>query len=289
MRDRDRSARLETLLDLHSHTTASDGALSPEELVALAHRHGVRTLAITDHDTIAALPAARAAAEKIGLEIIGGVELSATHEDGRSVHILAYLFDEDDPRLLAAIDRLGTGRDARNARIAQRLTELGMPITLAEVEVVAKGRVGRPHFARLMIEKGYVATFDEAFDRWLADGRPANSERFVLSPQEAIEIVHAAGGIAVLAHPLSYGRSPYQADALLARAAKEGIDAVEVYYSNHTPGEVTMLESLASRYGLLRSGGGDFHVLPWPDQPRIPLSLLEPLKKRAERWKQLRT
>ncbi len=277
------------MLDLHSHTTASDGVFSPAELVAEAHKHGVRTLAITDHDTLDALPAARDAAGRLDMEIINGVEISATHDDGRSVHILAYFFDENDPALLAALDRLGSGRDARNARIAQRLTELGMPIALAEVEAIAKGRVGRPHFARLMIEKGYVATFDEAFDRWLADGRPANSERFVLSPKEAIDVVHGAGGIAVLAHPLSYGRSPYQADALLARAAKEGIDGVEVYYSNHTPGETTMIESLASRYGLLRSGGRDFHVPPWPDQPRIPLSVLDPLKKRAAEWKQRRS
>jgi 3',5'-nucleoside bisphosphate phosphatase len=269
------------VIDLHSHTTASDGALSPAALVEAAARRGVKTLAVTDHDTIAALGAAREAGARFGVEIIGGVEISATTPEGRSIHVLGYFFDEASPLFLSTIERLGDGRDVRNAEIAKRLQAHGMDVTLEEVEARAEGRVGRPHFAQLLIEKGYVHSFEAAFDLWLADGRPACVERFVISPREAIEVLHRAGGIAVLAHPLSYGRSPDQANTLLRGARGDGADGVEVYYGNHTPGEVAMVASLAARHGLLPAGGADFHAPPWPDAPRVPASALEALRARA--------
>lgn len=270
------------MLDLHSHTTASDGVFSPVELVEEAYRNGVRALAVTDHDTIASIPEARAVAGRLGMELIPGVELSATQPDGRSIHVLGYFFDETDPKLTATLSRLVEGRDARNLQIAAKLTALGMPVTIEEVTAKAKGSVGRPHFAQVMIERGYVQSFEEAFDRWLAEGRPACIERFVITPKDAIDVLHGAGGIAVLAHPLTYGRAPEQADALLARAAQEGMDGVEVYYASHSPGETNMLGYFARRHGLLFSGGGDFHVPPWPSELKIPLEVLEPLRARAQ-------
>ncbi|MCC7381801.1 MAG: PHP domain-containing protein [Deltaproteobacteria bacterium] len=273
------------MLDLHSHTTASDGLLLPAALVARAAAAGVQALAVTDHDTLAGLVAAREAAAAVGIEIITGVELSATRADGSSLHVLGYLFDELDAALGEVLWKLSDARQVRNARIAERLSLLGMPIDFASMVAAAaatQGQVGRPHFARAMVARGYVQSEEEAFARWLGDGRPACVERFVLSPAEAIEALHRAGGIAVLAHPLAYGRAPEQADRLLKELAGAGADGVEVYYPDHTPGEEAMLRALATRHGLMEAGGGDFHAEPWPERPRIPLGVLAPLRARAE-------
>lgn len=273
------------MLDLHSHTRASDGVMTPKELVGAARARGVTILAVTDHDTIGGLAEAEDEGRRLGVEIVAGVEISATEPSGASVHVLGYFFDRAHAGLSAMLERLAGGRRSRNRDIAAKLTQLGMPLTLEEVEAIAGGSVGRPHFARVMLTKGYVGSFEEAFDDWLGDGKRAHVPRFVVSPAEAAGTLHQAGGIAVLAHPLGYGRSPEVVRRSISAAKKAGLDGVEVHTASQTPGETTMIASFVAQAGLLASGGSDVHVPPWPDAPRLSPKLLEPLALRAERWR----
>jgi predicted metal-dependent phosphoesterase TrpH len=270
------------MLDLHTHSTASDGSLSPEALVERAARLGVKVLALTDHDTLAGLAEARAAGARLGVEVLTGVEISSTRQGGGSLHILGYLFDETDPGLAARLALLTGGRDGRNARMVELLTALGMPVTMDEVRQRAKGVVGRPHFADVLVAKGYVQSYDEAFDRWLAEGRPAYLEKEILSPTEAIAALHDAGGIAVLAHPLTYGRDAKRVEQVLAVAAQAGADGVEVHYGGYTPGEISMLRCFSDRYGLLALGGSDFHREPSLPPPPLSADILEGMRARAD-------
>ena len=243
------------MLDLHCHSTASDGALTPTRLVERAAALGVRTLALTDHDTVAGLPEARVAAGRVGVELLAGVEISATREGGGSLHVLGYLFDEAHPGLLRRLDALNEGRRGRNLRIAARLSELGMPVSIEEVEARAQGTVGRPHFAEVMIDKGYVRTYEEAFDFYLGEGRSAFVDKEILSPKQAIEAVHEAGGVAVLAHPLAYQKDTARLERLVRELERESLDGIEVRCAGYTPGESSMLQCFADRYGLLALGG----------------------------------
>lgn len=273
------------MLDLHSHTTASDGVLAPAELVRAAAAAGVRTLAVTDHDTLSGFAEADAAGRALGVEVLCGVEISTTASTGRAIHVLGYLFRADDPALRATLVRVLQGRTDRNQAIADRLAALGMPIDLAQVRALAQGSIGRPHFARAMVIEGYAATVDDAFTLWLGDGKPACVDRAALTPGEAVAALHAAGGVAVLAHPLSHGRSPDQALAELRTAAKLGFDGAEVYYRSHTPGEIKMLRAFAAQHDLIPTGGSDVHEPPWPAAPVLPLDTLDRLRARAERWR----
>ncbi|MFO0726926.1 MAG: PHP domain-containing protein [Myxococcota bacterium] len=270
------------MLDLHSHTRASDGTLTPTELVTAARARGVSVLAITDHDTVLGLEEGEAAAARLGLKLIPGVEISATEPSGASVHVLGYFFDRHDAGLGAILERLVDGRRARNIDIAARLTALGKPVSIEEVEAIADGTVGRPHFARVMLTKGYVGSFEEAFDDWLGDGKRAWVPRFVVSPRQAADALHAAGGIAILAHPLSYGRSPDKVQKAIKAAKQADLDGIEVHTGNQTPGETTMIASFTRQAGMLVSGGSDVHSAPYPDGPKLSTALLEPLALRAE-------
>jgi len=271
------------VLDLHSHTTASDGVLRPSGLVRAARQAGVRTLAVTDHDTLSGLAEARRAGAELGVEILDGVEISTVDARKTSIHVLGYLFDPSSPALTEVLSRAQGGREARNLAIAARLNSLGMPIDLARVRALAEGTVGRPHFARVMVSEGYVASMEDAFDLWLGDGKPAYVPEGALTPRDAVDALRAAGGVAVLAHPLSNGRSPDHALAELRRAAKDGFDGAEVYYRSHTPGEVKMLASFAAQNGLIGTGGSDTHVLPWTHAPALPATTLERLRAKAAR------
>jgi predicted metal-dependent phosphoesterase TrpH len=270
------------MLDLHCHSTASDGAHTPTELVERAAGLGLRTLALTDHDTLAGLEEARQAGRRVGVEVLGGVEISATRIGGGSIHVLGYLFNEADPGLLGQLRLLNEGRRGRNVRIAARLTALGMPIEIEEVEARAQGTVGRPHFAQVMIDKGYVRTYEEAFDFYLAEGGSAYVEKAVLSPKQAIDTVHAAGGVAVLAHPLAYQRDVARLEKLTRELAGEALDGMEVRSGGNTAGEVAMLQCFADRYGLLALGGSDFHREPGPSFSPLPSELLDAMRARAE-------
>ena len=202
-------------VDLHTHTTASDGDLSPTELVARAHAAGLTAIAVTDHDTTAGLHEALEAGKRIGLEVVPGIELSA--EVGRGqCHLLGFLIDPDNEPLLSRLRYVVDMRNNRNSHIIDRLrNELGFDITLDEVEVIAGGDiVARPHFARVMVNKGYVSSMQEAFDIFLGKGGRAYVERVRLSPPEAIALIHGAGGVAVLAHPNNLQRGETETEVL---------------------------------------------------------------------------
>lgn len=277
-------------IDLHTHTTHSDGSASPEELIGLASAKRARAVAITDHDTVAALVEARAAAERFGIELVAGIEISAEYSPG-TMHILGYCIDDKSTALGAKLDELKKVREERNPQIASRLRSLGFDISYDEVAELAGNKVvGRPHFARLMIEKGYVSSIQEAFDRFLKKGAAAYVEKARLSPAESIALVHHAGGVAVLAHPYQLKLSSYEeVDRLVGELAGLGLDGVEAVYSRHSAAERASYSEIAARNGLLVTGGSDYHGSYKPDisivtglgDLDVPYLLLESVKARA--------
>lgn len=247
-------------IDLHAHTTASDGDHSPTDLVERAHSVGLTAIAITDHDTTAGVREAMAVGEARGIEIVPGIELSA--EVGRGqCHLLGFLIDPDHANLHSKLQYVVDMRNSRNARIAERMrSELGFDITLSEVEALAGGEiVARPHFARVMVRKGYVASMQEAFDIYLGKGGRAYVDRFRLSPQEAIALIHEAGGVAILAHPNNLKCDASETEAEITRLVSLGLDGIEARYNRHTPEDTARYLHVADRLGILTSGGSDFH------------------------------
>ncbi|HXE71514.1 MAG TPA: PHP domain-containing protein [Candidatus Nitrosotenuis sp.] len=270
------------MIELHCHTTASDGTLSPEELVRLALARGLTALAITDHDTTEAFSPAREAARGYRLEVIPAVEIN-TQKAGREVHILGYYIAPDDPGLAASFREVRRWRLARLEAMVERLGRLGMPVELSRVLAGATGTVGRPHLARVLVEDGLVPDIQTAFDLYLAQSRPAYVPRQDLSPERAIELIRAAGGVAVAAHPGLVGD-----DALLEELVEAGLQGVEAYYPQHGPLEVQRYAQFALRRGLLVTGGSDFHG---PEaryrvqlgEMALPPGVLERLKEAAGR------
>jgi predicted metal-dependent phosphoesterase TrpH len=244
------------LIDLHSHTNQSDGSCSPEQLVEEAVRAGVTGLGITDHDTFAGYDQALTAARSAGLELVCGIELS-TKLHGHSVHLLGYFFGSNG---LSGFRRwvleLQASRRERNVRLAQRLRELGFDITIEEAEARGRGMTGRPHFAQIMVEKGYVRGFREAFDEYLDES--AKGYVFRREPQfaESVEHIREAGGIASLAHPI---RVNGDVAALMPELRDAGMNAIEAYHSDHDAEHTAMYLALAKQYGMLVTGGSDFH------------------------------
>lgn len=278
-------------IDLHAHTVVSDGTLTPTQLVELAASSGLVALAVTDHDHTGGLAEARAAGRRLGIEIVTGIELSVEHAVGE-FHLLGYLFDEDDAALQAALARFRDVRSARAVRIVERLQALGVDVTLEDVmrEVPAGegASVGRPHVARALMRKGLVGSIQEAFDRWLADGRPAHVEKAKMSAAEAIALVHGAGGVAVLAHPFTVPEP--SREALVRELAALGLDGIEVEYPKHDAAERARLRRLAAELGLVATGGSDFHGENKPDvrlgagigeNIRVEADVLEALRTRA--------
>lgn len=276
-------------LDLHLHTTHSDGSRPPADIVARAHQVHVRALAITDHDILTGIPEAAAAAKPLGIEIIPGVEISSRFDDDE-LHILGYFLDPTDPALLARLDALRRTRHRRNPQIVARLQGLGLSITYDEVrELAGTDAVGRPHIARVLMEKGYVQSAKEAFDRYLATGKAAYVARELPEPTEVIAWIREAGGVAVLAHPLWVKRAGEALRTLCERLKDAGLGGIEVHYSTHTPQQTSAFLSLAKQLDLLVTGGSDFHGLTKPDievgtgrgHLKVPEKLLEPLRKAA--------
>ncbi|HXF82219.1 MAG TPA: PHP domain-containing protein [bacterium] len=240
-------------IDLHAHTTASDGLLPPERLVALAREAGVVVLGVADHDTTDALDAAIAAGARSGVEVIPAVEIN-TDVDALEVHVLGYFIDHRLPWFQDFLARLRDGRVNRAAKMVEKLNALGIPIRLARVREIAGGAVGRPHIARALIEAGAVKTTEEAFAKYLSRGAPAYVARMKVTPEEAVAVILRAGGIPVLAHP---GWGPV--DGLIPDLVRAGLEGIEVYYPDHTPAMVERLLAVADRLGLLVTGGTDFH------------------------------
>ena len=241
-------------VDLHLHTVHSDGTRTPEAVVGLAHQARLSAIAITDHDSLAGLPAGAAAAASCGIEIIPGVELSAV--DGRSdVHILGYFVNPETPGLDHELGRLRDGRLDRAERIVARLDELGVSVRLDRVlEIAGTGAVGRPHIATALVEAGRARSIEDAFDRWLGYHGPAYVPKRALSTADAIALVRGANGVAVLAHPGSLRR-----DDLIPGLKTMGLAGIEVWHPKHDAGRVTHYTAMADALGLLVTGGSDYH------------------------------
>jgi predicted metal-dependent phosphoesterase TrpH len=243
------------VIDLHLHTTASDGVLSPPELVEKARAAGLFTISITDHDTTAGCDAGRDAARNAGLDLIPGIEVSAV-ADGRDVHILGYFIDTESVPLRTFLDTQREERLRRVVEMGERLASLGCPVDVSPILAsAARGRsVGRPQIASALLAAGYVGTRDEAFDRFLEFGGPAYVARRGAAPQAVIDTIHAAGGLASLAHPGVIHR-----DELIAPLAAAGLDALEAFHSDHDAATEARYRTLAGELGLLVTGGSDFH------------------------------
>jgi hypothetical protein len=258
--------------DFHSHSRVSDGTHSPAELVRVAQRNGVTGFALTDHDTVAGIAEARAEAERLGVELIAGIELSVVEDDGaRTMHVLGLGIDESQPALLRRLDEMRRSRETRAERIAEKLRAHGVPLERSHIEAQSPGAaVGRPHIARALVALGVCKDADDAFARWLRKGRPAYEPNAAFSAREAIELVHAAGGAASLAHPpLSGGvDAPGGLDAYVERLAALGLDGVEVWHPNHSASQIKRLRRIAKAHELVETGGSDFHG---DDRPDIEL------------------
>jgi len=247
------------MIDLHTHSTASDGKLSPSELMRHAQAVGIDVIALTDHDTVSGLEEASREAERIGIEFIPGVEISAEYNPG-TMHMLGYFVDPGNRKLTQTLAWLRGGRDVRNQIILEKLEELGCPLEWEKVEALAGGEsVGRPHIATAMVNMGYVGSFKEAFDRYLGKGAAAYTDRIKMTPEIAIECILSAGGLPVLAHPQTLSLPNEELAVLLGDLTSLGLAGIEVYYYSHSQEETALYESLAQRYELAVTGGTDFH------------------------------
>jgi len=252
-------------IDLHLHTTHSDGSQTPAEVIRLAHEAGVSALAITDHDITTGLPEAIAAGQELGIEIIPGIEISSRHGDSE-LHVLGYFIKWQDAQLNERLMTLRESRHRRNPKIIELLQAAGIDITYDEVRAVAgSDSVGRPHIARVLMDKKVVTTAKEAFDRFLAEGKAAYVPRDLPAPVDAIRWIKDAGGLAVLAHPTWVKTTEGTLTDLARQLKEQGLDGVEVHYSTHTPRQTRTYLSLAKQLGLLVTGGSDFHGMTKPD------------------------
>jgi predicted metal-dependent phosphoesterase TrpH len=243
----------------------------------------VRVLALTDHDTVAGIPEARAAGVQFDVEILPGVELSATLESGGEVHLLGYFVDIEDPVLLAQLAGYATARAERMERMVERLRRIGAPVDPGRVrEIAGHGTVGRPHLGRALVEAGHATDVSDAFDRYISGGKPAYVPRPRVDPRDAIALVRAAGGVAVLAHPFS----PGGVESVLDRLVPAGLAGMEVDYGEYTPEEREMLRQIAARRRLIATGGSDYHG---PDSRAdralgsvpVPMAAVEALRRLA--------
>lgn len=242
------------MVDLHIHTTLSDGTLTPQQVVEVALEKGLTAIAVADHDTIAGVRSALQAARGTGLTVVPAVEISTEHED-TEVHILGYYFDLDNRDLAEKFRYVRSSRLLRGEEIAAKLRALGMEITLGDIAAESDGEsLGRPHAAAALVRKGYVSSVQEAFERYLRRGRPAYVPRYKLTPFAAAEAIRNAGGCSVLAHPgLGVGTR------LIRDLIADGLQGLEAYHSQHTPSHTRRALGLAAEYGLLVTGGSDSH------------------------------
>jgi predicted metal-dependent phosphoesterase TrpH len=271
--------------DLHTHTTASDGLKTPAELVQLASRAGLAAIAIADHDTIDA-HLTLTDEDRREITVIPAIEMSA-NVGTAEVHILGYFIDPTSEELIESLARLRRQRIRRVERFSQRLTEIGLPITMEQILAHATGEsVGRPHIARAMIDQGYVSSVNEAFDRYLSGGRPAFVPRDDVTPEWSIELIHAAGGVAVLAHPLTTD----DPEAWMDRLIPLGLDGAEVEYGAYDDAQRAYLRDLAEVRGLIPTGGSDFHAAEHRENAplgsgRVPLSVVDQIRDRSDRYR----
>ena len=271
--------------DLHLHTIFSDSTFSPVDIVREALAHRLACVAVTDHDTLDGVLPTQEAAHGFDLEILPGIELSCEWQE-KDIHILAYLMDQGNERLTRQLARFREARVERIYKMVQKLQELGIrDITAEEVlRQAGSDSVGRPHLASLLVEKGVVHDMRTAFDRYLAEDRPAYVSKYKQTPFEAIELIHQAGGIAVLAHPVMT-----RVDELIAAFAEAGLDGLEVYYPHSTINIISHYEGIAAKHDMIMTGGSDAHGEDRSHAQigyiQVPYELVEGMKKRAERYR----
>ena len=278
-------------IDLHTHSTASDGSMAPKEVVHLAKERGLKAIALTDHDTIDGLAEAVAAGKECGVEVIPGVEISARHPGG-SMHILGLFLDYKDNLFAQRLAVLKQARKDRNPQIIVKLNELGIPLTMERVERLSgRGQMGRPHIARALYEGGFVRSLQEAFDIYLGNQGKAYVSKFRFPPQEAIEMIREAKGVPVLAHPFTLGlNKPESLRERLRELAGLGLAGLEVFYPEHSAEQEALYRSLARDLNFLITGGSDFHGDNKPEvdlgrincQNKLTYDLVEALKA----WRQ---
>jgi len=265
-------------VDLHIHSTASDGKLSPEDLVGKAADLGLKVIALTDHDSVDGIPPALDAVKAFPrLTFIPGVEISTDLADGEA-HVLGYFIDYTSRELASALERFRNSRQGRARGMVTKLGAMGIDIDWQRVqEIAGSGSIGRPHIARAMLEKGYIATFEEAFDKYIGHGGLAYVEREKMMPEEAVELILRSRGLPVLAHPFTVNNP----EDMIKKLKAVGLVGVEVYYKDNTAAETGAMLALAERYGLIATGGTDYHGI--GDSSEVMLGGVEVPLKAAER------
>lgn len=264
--------RYHKLIDLHTHTTASDGTLTPKQLIQHAHEVGISVVSVTDHDTTDGLADARDEAERVGIFLIPGIEISAEYSAKGTMHILGYFIDDENDSMVEALDFLKRSRRLRNPKMIKLLNDAGVSITMEEVvEEAGGGQVGRPHFAKVMIKKGFASSVNDAFDRYIKKGGPCYVNKERLSPEKSIELILSAGGIPVIAHPKTLNVQDFNdLKKLVATLVDYGMMGMECYYYSHTKTETKNYIGIAQELGLLVTGGTDFHG---ENKPKIKLGV----------------
>ncbi|MBG0791586.1 MAG: PHP domain-containing protein [Desulfovibrionaceae bacterium] len=256
-------------IDLHTHTTASDGTLSPTELVKLAKDSGLSAVAVTDHDTMQGIPEALEAGRRYGIEVIPGTELSLESPEGAGwIHVVGLWLPEKAPELQKALDWVIEGRANRNHEIVKKLRKLGVNTTYEAIAARAQGTVGRPHFAQELLALGVVSSVQEAFNVWLGDNGRAYVPKRKLTPQQALPILKDIGATSILAHPFALNLNYAETERVVKDLRDLGLEGMEVYYSEHSDADTKAYGEMADRLGLLWSGGSDFHG---SVKPRIAL------------------
>ena len=244
-------------IDLHVHTTASDGTVSPAEVVKLAHETGLAAIAITDHDTVSGYAEAAEAGEKYGVEVVPGIEISTKY--GRAVHILGYYIDPNSEKIAPVLDWVVHDRDERNRKMAELMAADGLPVSYEEMHRRFGAVIGRPHFAEVLVELGLAKDVRDAFDRYVEKGQKYYLPRNFLSIERSIEIICQAGGVAVLAHPFQYKLDDAGLRELIEHCMESGLRGMECRYSGYSREQCKYLGHLAEEYGLIKTGGSDFH------------------------------
>ena len=281
------------IIDLHTHSTASDGTYSPAEAAELAKKAGLSAVALTDHDTIDGLKEFQEAGNALGIETIPGIEFAALwdHYHRPEIHIVGLGINPEDPVLLERMKDIQRIRDHRNHKMCEKLSSIGLHMTFEELSANAGGDIiTRAHFANVLLEKGYIRKKEDAFSRYISPGLPGYVEREFLTPKLCIETIKQAGGAAVLAHPTLYGLNMEQLEELCEELVLYGLDGIECRYSTYSPAETKAITALAEKYHLLPSGGSDFHGKNKPNihigsgksNLAIPYGFWEELKKKTK-------
>lgn len=275
---------IDNFIDLHLHTTASDGTFPPNKVVQIAYKMGLKAIAITDHDTVSGVADALDATRNFNIEVIPGIEFS-TEINNESIHIVGLYVDYRNKELVELSHGIFNSREIRAKKIIQKLNELidGPKISLNEVINLANGIIGRPHIAEVMIEKGIVESINEAFEKYLKRGGPAYIPRFKLTPIEAVSFLNKIGAIPIIAHP-GYISDKINLEEFIQELIEAGLAGIEVYYPTHSKVDIHRFQALVKKYNLFESGGSDCHGElnngPFIGSLEIPYSILENIKKR---------